>query len=139
MEGFTPISNYFLKTLASLSLLSPKCFWHLWEVSETKCGLIPLIHYKAMFGTSLNSIFHFWHFNSLFHFHYYLIHLVLKLILIRPLGPYLQISKFAIFHLVLKLILIRPLGPHLQISKFAIFYSGLFPGLISFLFLAYNI
>ena len=51
-----------------------------------------------MFGTSINPVSHFWNFNSLFHFHYHLIHLVLKLILIRPLGPHLQISEFAIFH-----------------------------------------
>ena len=53
------------KTLASLSISGLQMFLHKWEVSKTKCGLILLIHYKAMFGTSLNPISHFWDFSHL--------------------------------------------------------------------------
>ena len=101
-------------TFSSHSLLSKRLL-HKWEVSKTKCGLIPLIHYKVIFGTSLNPIFHFCHFNFLFHFHYHLIYLVLKLILIRPLGPYF--TKF-------------------QICPFSL---GFISGFNQFLNLAYNI
>ena len=98
MERFTKISNYFQNLrFSSLSLVS-KIFLAQMS-SKTKCGLISLIFLKPCLAYTKNPISHFWHFNSLFHFHYHLIHLAFKLILIRPLGPHLQISKFSIFHL----------------------------------------
>ena len=60
-------------TLASsLTLFSQIRFVHKGEVSKTKCGLIPLIHYKAMFGTSINPFLIFGIFITYwfsFHFH----------------------------------------------------------------------